>query len=104
MRVAFAGLLAIFAAGVALSSAPAQQDPQVQVFFAAQALPAPLVLRTTPSRLRKSPDMQLVKPDGDGPIPEIIFMPPCGGHGGLNAPEWAEMALKRGYAALIVDL
>lgn len=103
MKPLRAVLLAIVSGTFSLTPAYAQQNQQVHVFFAAPAPIPQLTLPATPSKLRKSTDMQLAKPDGDGPFPAMVFMPPCGGHGGLNAPEWAEAALKRGFVTLIVD-
>jgi dienelactone hydrolase len=50
------------------------------------------------------PDMNMMfRPVGAGPFPALVIMPGCGGHGTMNAFDWAMRAIRNGYAALVVD-
>ncbi|MBM3566106.1 MAG: prolyl oligopeptidase [Alphaproteobacteria bacterium] len=46
----------------------------------------------------------MFKPDGPGPFSGLVLMPTCGGHNSsFHVFDWAERALKRGYAVIVVD-
>jgi dienelactone hydrolase len=46
----------------------------------------------------------MFKPDGSGPFPALVIMPTCYAHlHSKNTFDWAERALTRGYAALVID-
>ncbi len=57
-----------------------------------------------PTPFKKEKETLLFKPEGAGPFPAVVLMPTCGGHNySLHVFDWAEKALKRGYAVLVVD-
>jgi dienelactone hydrolase len=43
----------------------------------------------------------MLKPDGTGPFPGLVIMPTCSGR--INGKAWAQGAVDRGYAVLVVD-
>jgi len=43
----------------------------------------------------------MLKPDGPGPFPGLVIMPTCSGT--INGKVWAQGAVDRGYAVLVVD-
>jgi dienelactone hydrolase len=52
---------------------------------------------------REHEDM-LFKPDGAGPFPGLVMMPPCGGVTYSHAIyDWAKRALDHGYAVMVAD-
>ncbi len=49
-------------------------------------------------------ESMMFKPDGAGPFPALVIMPTCNGHLYTeNTFDWAQRAVARGYAALVVD-
>lgn len=59
---------------------------------------------SAPTPFKKETETLLFKPEGAGPFPGLVLMPTCGGHNfSFHVFDWAEKALKRGYAVLVVD-
>lgn len=95
----FACLLGLLAA-----PAGAQQRDTLDAFQFSFGATPDLSFPAAPSPFKRQKGTFLFKPEGAAPFPAIVLMPTCGGHNGsLHVFDWAEKALKRGYAALVVD-
>lgn len=55
-----------------------------------------------PSASPREPAGRFYRPDGTGPLPAMVLLPPCGGLG-RYVFEWAEFLKADGYVALAVD-
>jgi dienelactone hydrolase len=63
-----------------------------------------LTFPAAPEPFRRANANVMFKPDGPGPFPALVILPTCAGHAGWYAPfDWAQAALDRGYAVMVVD-
>lgn len=94
-----------FAFAAALAAAPVSAQRETLYPYHAPVGDTPdLTFPAEPSAFEKKKATMLFKPDGAGPFLAIVLMPTCGGHNfSYHVFDWAEKALKRGYAVLVVD-
>ncbi len=94
------------AAGIAAMVFAVSAGAQAQTFYPLEASPGgsdlPFPAASVP--FTKENATLMFKPEGAGPFPGLVLMPTCGGHNNsFHVFDWAEKALKRGYAVIVVD-